>query len=181
MAGGSGILARPTISRTVAGSQLDTQTTGKHTGGPKNKTRGGTPTERQKVLSEALWPFCVLSSSFDRSSVFFLKFHQISDMANFLVPLLSTLYKDQEALWGKLTTICPSGGSPSRSASCLGTGDSKSGAFLTAMTLHRSTKIKSYNRPEAHNFLLECKYWEPGTAAKSQIPHRLPSASFALF
>lgn len=54
MAGGSGILARPTISRTVAGSQLDTQTTGKHTGGPKNKTRGGTPTERQKVLSEAL-------------------------------------------------------------------------------------------------------------------------------
>lgn len=53
--GNQGFLARPTISRTVAGSQLDTQTTGKHTGGPKNKTRGGTPTKRQKVLSEALW------------------------------------------------------------------------------------------------------------------------------
>lgn len=89
--------------------------------------------QKGKRYSQKLFgPFCVLSSSFGRSSVFFLKFYQISDMANFLVPLLFTLYKDQEALRGKLTTICPSSGSSSRSASWLGTGDSKSGAFLTA-------------------------------------------------
>lgn len=76
-AGESGILARPTISRTVAGSQLDTQTTGKHTGGPKNKTRAGTPTERQKVLSEALWTllcsffFCLFFSFLPKNSIRF--------------------------------------------------------------------------------------------------------------
>lgn len=99
-------------------------------------------------------------------------------MANFLVPLLSTLCKDQRALWGKLTTICSSGGSPSRSESWLGTGGSKSGAFLTAwhcIALQKKKKIKSYNRPEALDFLLECKHRGPGTTAKSQIPHRLAS------
>jgi hypothetical protein len=46
------------------------------------------------------------------------------------------------------------------------------------MALHCSTKkkkIKSYNRPEALDFLLECKHRGPGTTAKSQIPHRLVS------
>lgn len=53
--GESRSLARPTLSRIVAGSRLDTQTKGKHTCRPKNKSRGGTATERQKAVSEVLW------------------------------------------------------------------------------------------------------------------------------
>lgn len=62
-------------------------------------------------------------------------------MAKYWVPLLSILYKDEEALWGKLTTgtlfFFPSGGSPSQPESRLGSGDSKS---ANSTTLHCSMK-----------------------------------------
>lgn len=61
-------------------------------------------------------------------------------MAKYWVPLLSILYKDEEALWGKLTTgtlFFLSGGSPSQPESRLGSGDSKS---ANSSTLHCSTK-----------------------------------------
>lgn len=137
--GGSRNLARPTLRRIVAGSRLDTQTTGKHTVDLRTKAEMGQQQKGKRQSPKFFGPFCVIFSlhfflcllfiSLSRIPSGFRLTWQVIRSHSFLCCMRTRKLYEVHILQGFFP---PSGGSPSQPGSQLGTCDSKLGAFLTA-------------------------------------------------